>query len=86
MTAIDDRLERLAEDVGRLRRRIRDESRDNSYLAFLAGRVADRIDSLDCMIGQTAGELVAAGADVGQALDHVDERAASLRRLLGEDA
>jgi hypothetical protein len=81
----NDRLVALAEDVGRLRRRLRDESRDDTYLAFVAGRVAAHVESLDGMLFPTASELVVAGAAVGEALDTVDERTRSLRRLLGEE-
>jgi hypothetical protein len=83
VTALDDRLLALAADVGRLRRRVSDESRDSTYLAFLVDRVADHCDALDCMTQPTAAELYAWGLPVDEALDSVDERARMLSRLLG---
>jgi hypothetical protein len=59
MTAVDDRLLAMAEDVGRWRRCLRDESRDNSYGAFLVAR-ADHLDALDAILEPTAADLVAA--------------------------
>jgi hypothetical protein len=83
VTPVDDRLLALAEDVGRLRRRIRAESRESSYLAFLAGRVADHVETLAGMLEPTAAELVAAGLLVEGALEAVDRRVSKLRGLLG---
>jgi hypothetical protein len=82
VTAVDDRLLKLAADVGRLRRHLDAES----YGGFLAARVADHVNSLDCMLEPTAGELYAAGLSVEEALGTVDERAETLRRLLGGDS
>jgi hypothetical protein len=83
VTAIDDRLLALAEDVGRWRRRLRDEGRDSTYGAFLAARVAGRVDVLCSLLEPTAAELYAAGLPVDEALQHVDERARQRERLLG---
>ena len=83
MTAVDDRLLALAADVGRLRRRLRDESRDNPYTAFVAGRVAAHVDVLVHMHEATAGDLYRAGLPIDHALDTVDERAEALEQLLG---
>jgi hypothetical protein len=83
VTAVDARILKLAEDVGRLRRRVRDERRDGSYFAFLGDRVADHIDALDAMLEPTAAEWVAAGLSVEHALETVDERVRTLQSLLG---
>ena len=80
MTAVGRRLDSLAADLGRLRRRLE----PGSYAADLAERIAGHVDSLDAMLAPTAAELVKAGVSVEDALEAVDGRSHALRRMLGE--
>jgi hypothetical protein len=76
------RLDELAEDVGRLRRRL------DGSLKHLADRLAAAVEILDAVLYPTASELVAAlewtptAKDVDAALEVRDARTRSLRRLL----
>jgi hypothetical protein len=82
------RLDVVAADVGRLRRHLDGET----YSAFLAGRIADGIEGLDCLLEPTAAELCNALRSFGlsdeeavsEALSTVDSRCGELRGLLGE--
>jgi hypothetical protein len=83
-------LNALAGDVGRLRRRLDRES----YDGFLVGRIADHVETLDCLAGPTAAELAHVSATYGVddeeavagALEMVDARCRELRGLLGGKA
>jgi hypothetical protein len=76
-----------ARDLGYLRRRLEPES----SAWFLAERLADHIESLDAMVGVSAGELAVEffcicgdhQVAVEEALRVVDERHALVRGLLG---
>jgi hypothetical protein len=78
-----DRVTLLADDVGRLRRRL---PPDTLYTGWLVERLGDHVDVLDAMLRPTAGELVAAGVPVKEALHQVDQDRARLRQRLGLDA
>jgi hypothetical protein len=80
-----ERVDEIAADVGRLRRRLEPES----SAAFTVDRIASNIEWIAVMLEPTAASLVARtfpGDDltVDAALDHVDQRARRLRGLLGE--
>jgi hypothetical protein len=86
-TPLLNRLDELAEDVGRLRRRPSDE-----YGARLVDRISFDIEALEAMVASTAAEIAQAirvecGGDldvaVEEALRIVDERVERLRRRLG---
>lgn len=89
MNAVRDRLDEIARDLGRLRRRF--ESNDWTGV-YLVERLAGTVETLDCMVSPSAGELyrsfmVECGDDqvaLEEALAVVDRHAAELRRLLGE--
>lgn len=81
------RLDELAADVGRLRRRVEPDS----SLAFLADRIARHVESLHLLTTPSAGEIVSTtypGDDetVEEAIRLVDARSARLRGLLGSKA
>jgi hypothetical protein len=78
--AVDVQLERLAEDVRRLRRHV-DEA--ESSLAHLVDRMAFCVDVLDAIVRPTAGELCRWGITPAAAVELVDRRAARMRSLLG---
>jgi hypothetical protein len=81
--ALLGRVERIAADVGRLRRRF--ASNDAAWTgAWLADRLAEDVESLDGMLGASAGELVQEGDDDVDALRSVERRQREVRRLLGE--
>jgi hypothetical protein len=84
------RIDLLACDVGRLRRRF--ASNEHAWTGeYICDRLADGIDTLDAIIGPTAGELqrdyfaVCGDHDlaVEEALEVVDRRTAQIRWLLG---
>jgi hypothetical protein len=77
--ALDDQLQALAEDLGRLFRRIDPDSCD----AVLQDRVVGRIESIDAMIAPTASEL-AQTMPIEEALKLTDQRSEGLKRRLGE--
>jgi hypothetical protein len=86
--AILDRVDLLAADIGRLRRRScrSDESWPGGYLV---DRLAANLQSLDLMLRPSAAELAAGAAPgdgiaVTEAIAAVDARARELARLLGE--
>jgi hypothetical protein len=82
------RVEALAEDVGRLRRR----STSTGWDAHILDRVAGHVETLDLILSPTAGEVYRANRRFGAgdelaldcALEDVGNRAARLRSLLGE--
>jgi hypothetical protein len=82
------RLDAIAVDTGRLRRHLASDS----YAGFLAWRVAEGLEALDCLLGPTAADVCRAnvmfGADeteaVAAALEDVDARTAELQALLGD--
>ena len=81
--ALLDRIERLARDLGYLRRRF--ASNEAAWTGeYLADRLAGHVQSLDAMLHASAGELVRQGVDVEQALALVDRRGAEIRWLLGD--
>jgi hypothetical protein len=80
--AVVEHVDLIAADVRRLRRRF--ASNDGWTGAYLLDRLAARLDELDAILQPGAAELVLAGFDVDEALETVDRRAATLRRLLGE--
>ncbi len=65
--------DRLAATIRTLRRR--------NYSG--ADNLAASLDSLDAMFEPTAAELVAAGWDVGAALERTDRHAAALHKRMG---
>lgn len=79
MLALWTRIDQLADDVGRLRRIAKPES----SLAHLADRLATHVEDLDCVTILTAGELVALGVRVDDALAASDAHRDRLRRKLG---
>jgi hypothetical protein len=79
---LDQQLRELADDVGRLRRRLRGDG----YEAHLGDRLAGRVHLLANLTGPTAGELVRAGAPVDLALADVDRRTQRFVALLGDKA
>lgn len=80
--ALLEAAERLAADVGRIRRRF--ASNEGAWsVAWLADRLAEQVESLDCMLSASAGELVREGDEVDDALRSVGRRQALIRRLLG---
>lgn len=83
MNPLMDRVDALAADVGRVRRRVEPDS----SLAYLVDRIADHVEWLDVMLQPSAAELAAyvyPGDDeaVDAALEAVDRRAARVRHLL----
>ena len=72
--------DRLADAVGRLRRRHPDPA---DYDRILADRAAASLDVLDALFEPCAGELVAAGLDVDRALELVDRHRDRLHSKLG---
>jgi hypothetical protein len=72
-------LEQLAADVGRLRRRLRDDE----YGLHLVDRIGGRVDAIDSLVHPCAAELVVAGDTVDEALAFTDGRAFRIRALLG---
>jgi hypothetical protein len=88
--AIQHRLLALARDVGTLRRRF--ASNENAWTgAWAAERIADHVETLDVMVGLSAGQIVACSAPgdadaVEEALRIVDERQRTLRARLGRKA
>jgi hypothetical protein len=76
------RLETLAGDVGRLRRRLADDA----YNGHLICRISAHVEMLDAFLQPTAGELVKHGFAVDAALADADARARHFRSLLGEEA
>jgi hypothetical protein len=79
--ALWTRLDELAADIGRLRRRLDLEPESSAWFAL--DRITGHVESLDLMLRPSAGDLVRCGAGVEAALRDVDARASALRRLLG---
>ena len=71
------RLDLIAGDVGRLRRR-------TDVPAYIFDRLAEHIATLDAMLCRSAAALVTDGLYVDDALRQVDRRASHLIGLLGE--
>lgn len=81
--ALVERLDALAADVGRLRRR--SASNEEAWTGpYIVERLAQHVETVDAALQPSAGELVAAGFDVDTALSTVDARARRFRELLGE--
>ena len=81
--ALLGRVEQIAGDVGRLRRRF--DANSNAWTgSYICTRLAEDVQTLDLLLHATAGELVTTGVDVERALAIVDARSAQLDRLLGE--
>lgn len=83
--AVFQRIDLIATEVGRLRRRA---ATDTTGCAL--DRLARHVESLDLMLRPSAAEIAACAcpgdADaVAQAIKVVDARSRELRRLLGED-
>lgn len=87
--ALVDRVEEIARDVGRLRRRF--ASNDGAWTGiYIADRLADNVETVHGMLHLSAADLVAAtfpGDDdaISAAIDHVDRRTRQLHALLGRD-
>lgn len=82
--ALHNRLDQLATDVGRLRRRFPVESSDG----WLCERIAGHIEALIVMLEPTAAEIAAYAYPgdpqaVGEAIQLVDARARELHHQLG---
>lgn len=82
--ALHNRLDQLASDVGRLRRRFEPESSDG----WLCERIAGHIEALVVMLEPTASQLAATTAPgdqdaITEAIRLVDERHSQLRNQLG---
>jgi hypothetical protein len=73
------RIDEIAEDVGRLRRRLTDE-----YGIWLVDRISFGVEALDALEFPTASDLYRDGVTAAEALEVVDARADHLRRLLGK--
>jgi hypothetical protein len=73
------RLWEAAGDVGRLGR----YAEPGSSLQHLADRLACHVLTLDAMLRPTAADLVRAGFEVDQALEHVDRHVARLHSRMG---
>lgn len=88
--ALFSRVDAIAADVGRLRRRF--ASNPDAWTGgYIADRIAGNLQTLDAMMRPTAAELVAwtfPGDEeaVEAALEVVDKRDEDLRRLLGDAA
>jgi hypothetical protein len=72
--------DRIAETIGRLRRR---HPESDEYDRILADRIAASLDSLDAMLEPCAAELIRAGLSVEEALAQVDRRREALYRQMG---
>lgn len=90
MSVLHVRLEELAADVGRLRRRF--ASNEDAWTgSYIADRIAGNVEALHCIITPSAGELVAWTAPgdeeaVEEAVRLVDEWWRQLRSRLGRTA
>lgn len=84
MNALASRIDALARDVGRLRRRL-ELNGDPGRGGYLVDALVGHVESLDVMLEPTAADLVRRGFTVEQALSVVDGRAADLDRLLRGD-
>lgn len=71
--------DRLADALGRLRRR----HEADEYDRILADRAAASLDSIVALFEPTAADLVAAGWEVDEALEVVDRHVAELHRRMG---
>lgn len=74
-------IETLAEDVGRLRRRVSGDE----YAGHLVDRLAAHLEVIDAFLKPTAGELHRAGWNVQSALEHVDAQARHFDALFGPE-
>ncbi len=79
VAAWDHHRDQIAGAVRLLRRRHEVDAYDH----VLACRIAASLDSLDAMFEPTAGELVAEGFEVDEALAIVDRHADELRSRMG---
>ena len=79
------RLERLADDVGRLRRHLAAlvDNYDDTLTAHRVERVARHVEVLHASDRPTAADRHRAGTPLDEALAEVDREAATLRRRLG---
>jgi hypothetical protein len=85
------RIEAIAEDVGRLRRRFASNESAWTGLAIV-GSLAHHVDALDAFLQPTAADIYAANLwecgdeqeSVTAALEDVDRRVRHFRMLLGE--
>jgi hypothetical protein len=71
--------DRLADTLGRLRRRLAQDE----LSCFLVDRAAFSLEALDGLLEPTAGDLVRAGWDVDDALEVVDRHSRRLRSSMG---
>jgi len=89
-TVLRLRLDELASTIGCLRRRVVGDE----YAEYLVGRLASLVESLDCIVSPSAGQIYAANLvfcgdedeAVEAALGDVDDRVRRLRGLLGQAA
>jgi hypothetical protein len=80
--ALFRRIDALAEDVGRLRRRLADDG----HGLHLVDRVSGHVETLDAILWPGAGELVHGyGYSAREAIQNADARAWRVRSLLGHD-
>ena len=82
--ALQARVDELAADLGRLRRRLE----PGSSLAYLGERLAGQVETLDVMLRPSAGQLVSwtfpeDAETVEAAIEQVDRERARIRQLLG---
>lgn len=92
MNPLRDRLDDLARDVGRLRRRFESNEATAWTGVYLVERIAEVVETLDVMVSPTAADLHRAfliecsddSVALAEALAVVDRRAKAVRRLLGE--
>jgi hypothetical protein len=69
------RFDDLLADLARLRRR----ARDDEYTLVIVDRIHGTLETIDCILWPSAGELVQAGRPVEQALMIVDRRSQHVR-------
>ncbi len=86
--AVAERIDLIATEVGRLRRRVATDM-PGTTTGFALERLARHVESLDLMLRPSAAEIAACAAPgnddaVAQAIEVVDARSRELRRLLGE--
>lgn len=71
--------DRLADSLGRLRRR----HEPDEYERILADRAASALDAIDAFLEPTAAELVRDGWNIDAALERVDRHRARLYHRMG---